>query len=232
MTEVKTLASHEVVRAVFPRPVTERDELGIVEGRVIDSAVSRYSHESAGGLRPTATAIHRFGAEMLDDELADAHLPIGTAEKERILRQLAAVIKAFRSSPLFGLPRPRSRLILINRSVGVYAQPDFWDGKRKIFEMKSYRALPPPADVELQLQLFQLGFPGLEEVLVCLDRHSDPVDVASATLPAISEATARGVLARALEVGAELGQKKVLEYVDSPIIHYDVGTGPASSAGP
>jgi hypothetical protein len=222
LTEVKTLATHEVVRATFPRPVTERDELGMIEGRVIDGAVSRYSHESARGMRPTASAIHRLGAELLEGELADAHLPIEAAEKERILRQLAAVIKAFRGSPLFGLPRPRSRLILINQSVGVYAQPDFWDGKRRIFEMKSYRALPPPADVELQLQLFQLGFPGLEEVLVCLDRHSDPVAVTSATLPSMDDATARSVLARALHVGAELGQTKVLEYVDSPIVHYEV----------
>jgi len=45
MTTVRTVATYEIVQITYPRPpVTERDELGMAVGRVIDSSFSRYSH--------------------------------------------------------------------------------------------------------------------------------------------------------------------------------------------
>jgi hypothetical protein len=224
MTVVRTVATHEIVRKAYPRPVTERDELGMAVGRAIDQALSRYSHEAGQHLRPTASSMNRFASELLDEELKDADLTIPPADHERILAQVAGVLQAFRRSEVFGLPRPRSRLILINERVGVYAQPDYWDRHSRFYEMKSYRAVPPPPDVALQLTYFQLAFPGVQGILACFDRHKTPVETTLMPVPPLSEADARAALLQAQAVGIESGQEKVLEYIDVPIVRYVVAT--------
>jgi hypothetical protein len=222
VTTIRTVATYEVVQLTHPRPVTERDELGMAVGRAIDTALSRYSHEAGQHLRPTVTSANRFASDLLDRELADADLEVSPADRERILAQVAGVLAAFRRSELFGLPRPRSRLILINERVGVYAQPDYWDRRSRFYEMKSYRAVPPPPDVALQLEYFQLAFAGLAGVLACFDRHATPVETTLVPVPPITEAQARSALQRAYAIGLEHGKEKVLEYVDAPTVRYTV----------
>lgn len=121
-----------------------------------------------------------------------------------------------------GLARPRSRLILINERVGVYAQPDYWNGRDRFYEMKSYHALPMPPDVGLQMELFQLAFPGLRAFLACFDRHAVPVTTTIEEIPAPSPETADEVLKMAYQVGLEKGIDKVLEYVDNPVVRYAI----------
>jgi len=111
---------------------------------------------------------------------------------------------------------------MINNSVGVYAQPDYWDAVSRFYEMKSYRAVPPPPDVVLQLRMFQLAFPGFEPWLICFDRHSLPIEVTSTRLPALSEEEVHSHLAQALRIGSEIGKEKVLEFIDSPIVQYSI----------
>lgn len=223
MTVIRTLATYEVVQRTHPRPVTERDELGMAVGRAIDAALSRYSHEAGQHRRPTVTSMRRYAAELLDTELADAHVVLPPTDREKELGKVAGVLQAFRKSELFGLSRPRSRLILINETIGVYAQPDYWDGRTTFYEMKSYRAVPPPPDVAMQLRFFQLAFPGLRGVLACFDRHAMPVETTLLPIPPIAEAEARETLRAAYRAGLENGQEKVLEYVDNPIVRYPLG---------
>lgn len=227
MTTIRAVATHDVVQATYPRPVTEKDELGMAVGKAIDETLSRYSHEHAQGRRPTVTAMQRFAAEVLDRELADADLILDAPERVRQLVAVSGVIQAFRGSEVMGLRRPRSRLILINGEVGVYAQPDYWDGRSRFYEMKSYRAHPPPPDVELQVQLFQCAFPGFRAYLASFDRHAAPVTVSIEELPPVEPPVAERVLTIALRVGRERGVEKVLEYVDAPTLRYSVPSGDA-----
>ncbi len=222
MTIVKTLATHEIVQIAYPRPVTERDQLGTATGKAIDAALSRYSHEFRQDRRPTASAMNRFATSILDEELKDADVALGPEGREKVLGQISGVLRAFRRSEIFGLPRPRTRLILINGRVGVYAQPDYWDGRGRFYEMKSYRAVPPPPDVELQLELFQLAFGGLRAFLACFNRHSTPVGVSVTEVPRLSDERAREVLAVAYQTGLLQGKEKILEYIDSPLVQYSL----------
>jgi hypothetical protein len=119
-----------------------------------------------------------------------------------------------------GLPRPRSRLILINERVGVYAQPDYWNGRDRFYEMKSYLARPIPPDVGLQLRLFQCGFPKLRAFLACFDRHATPVSTMIEEIPPLEPEEADAVLRLAYRTGIEKGTEKVLEYIDNPIVRY------------
>jgi hypothetical protein len=230
VTSIKTLAAHEVVRQTFPRPPTEREEFGMAVGKAIDATLSRYSHEFDRGRRPTAGAMTRLAAVMLDEELRDIDLPVEAQLKARAQEQIAAVLQAFRKTEVFGLPRPKTRMILIDGRVGVYTQPDYWDRKSRFYEMKSYRAIPPPPDVALQLRLFQLGFAGFDGFLVCVNRHNTPPDVSITPVSPMTAADATETLELALRVGLEIGTSKVLEFIDSPIVRYSTPGRTAESA--
>jgi hypothetical protein len=232
MTVVKTVATHEIVQSAFPRPVTEKDELGMATGKAIDAALSQYSHEFSQSRRPTAASMNRLAAGVLDEELSDADLPLSATEREKVLAGVAGVLQAFRRSEVFGLSRPRSRLILVNEQVGVYAQPDYWNGKDRFYEMKSYHATPMPPDVRLQLSMFQLAFPKFHAFLACFNRHSLPVETTIEEIPALEPAEVETLLRLALSTGLELGREKVLEYMDSPTVRYTIAAPPLLEPGP
>jgi hypothetical protein len=222
MTTVRTVATHEVVRETHPRPVTEKDEIGMAVGTAIDQTLSRYSYDFAQSRRPTVGAMNRLAAEILDEQLSDADIHLTREDRARELAAVSAVLQAFRRSEVMGLSRPRSRMILINEQVGVYAQPDYWNGRDRFYEMKSYHASPMPPDVRLQMQLFQCAFPGFQAFLACFDRHATPVTSAIEPVPPLDPATVESVLTVAYRVGLEKGALKVLEYVDTPTVRYSV----------
>jgi hypothetical protein len=220
VTIVRTVAAHEIVQSVYPHPVTERDELGMAVGKAIDGTLSRYSHEFREARRPTASAMNRLASEMLDEELADSDLTLAPEDREKQLGQISGVVQAFRRSELMGLRRPRSRLVLVDERVGFYAQPDFWNGRDRFYEMKSYRAPPIPAGVTLQLKLFQLAFPGFHTVLAAFDRHASPVTTTLTEIDPLAPEEGERLLRTAVSVGTERGQDKVLEYIDVTVVRY------------
>jgi hypothetical protein len=221
MGMVRMIAVHEIVRRTYPRPPpVERDHIAMAVGKAIDGALARFGHEMRLGRRPTQAAMSREAATLMDEALAEAAVTLTGPARADTLREIEEVIRAYRHTEIAGLARPRTRVVLIDGAVGVYAQPDYWDGRRRFFEMKSYRAIPPPPDVALQLRLFQLAFPGFEAVLVCLDRHARPVEVTTSVVPAPSHEEATSTLKLGYDLGREFGQEKVLEYVEGPFVHY------------
>ncbi len=228
MTTIRTIAAHEVVRARFPREVTERDEIGMAVGKAIDETLSHYSHEYAQGRRPTRTGMNRRAEATLDEELAEADVHLPPAERARHLEAIDGVLQAFRRSGLMGLPRPRSRLILINGDAGVYAQPDYWNGRDRIYEMKSFHASPIPPYVLLQVQLFQCAFPGFQAFLAWFDRHVQPVVATMEEAPALGPEAQTAALWLAYRHARSDGVDKVLEFMDSPTVRY---TLPATDGG-
>jgi hypothetical protein len=202
----------------------------MVVGKAIDSTLSRYSHEFDRGMRPTVGAMTRFAATIVEEELKDIDLAVEPKERALAQEQILAVLQAFRKTEVFGLPRPKTRMILIDERVGVYTQPDYWDRKSRFYEMKSYRAVPPPPDVALQLRLFQLGFAGFEAFLVCVNRHATPPDVSITAVPPVTVEESTETLRQALSLGLEKGREKVLEYIDTPVVRYSLaGPGPNAS---
>jgi len=229
MTTIRTIPTHEVVQRTYPRPPRDEDEVGKAVGLAIDATLSHFSHEFRQGRRPTATAMRTFGEARLAEELAQAALVPSASERAVLLEEVNGSVLAFRKTPAFGLLRPKSRLIVIDDEVGVYAQPDYWDGTGRFYEMKSYRAIPPPPDVALQLRLFQLAFPRFESVLLCIDRHARPVATSSLVVAPPTPEESLAVLRRAFELGREHGQPKVLEYVEGPFVHYRTSGPPGAS---
>lgn len=223
MTIVRMIPAHEIVRQTYPRPPPEeKDEIAMAIGKAIDGMLTELGHDLRQGRRPTQTAMGQLAASLLDDALEEAAVALAPSDREATLLQIQEVLRAYRRSEIAGLARPRTHIVLIDGKVGVYAQPDYWDGRGRFFEMKSYRAVPPPPDVALQLRLFQLAFPRFQAILVCLDRHAHPVEVTSAVVPPPTEAEVASTLRLAYDLGCRFGEEKVLEYVDGPTVHYNL----------
>jgi hypothetical protein len=221
MSTIKTLAAHEIVRLTYPRPPPEdRDRIAMATGKAIDGALSQYGHLLRRGAHPSQASIAGLASDLLDEALAEEAVTLSGAEKEATMHRIVELLRAYRRSEIAGLTRPKTRVVLIEDRVGVYAQPDYWDGRRRFFEMKSFRAIPPPPDVALQLRLFQLAFPSMEAVLVCLDRHATPVTTTSTVVPNPTADEAGATLRLAYDLGLQHGQEKVLEYVDGPVVRY------------
>jgi hypothetical protein len=217
---------------MYPRPVREGDEQAMAIGRAIDGALAEVGHQARMGRRPSVSAAVALAASRLDGEVEAAGVDLSDVERAKVLRQIESVVQAFRRSELFGLERPRTRVILIGGTVGVYAQPDYWDGRRRFFEMKSYPAIPPPPDVALQLRLFQLAFPQFDGVLVCLNRHTLPVETTHMVVPPPTAEETEMALRLALSVARERGAPKVLEYVEGPFVPYPLPSGGDRETGP
>jgi hypothetical protein len=223
VTTIRTLATHAVVERTHPRPPpNEADHVAMAAGRAIDGTLSQLGYQVRSGRKPTATSIRRLSEELLGDALAEEAVAVTDEERRALLGQIDATIRAYRVSVLFGLARPKSRVVLIGGRVGIYAQPDYWDGRARFYEMKSYLAIPPPPDVALQLRLFQLAFPQFGATLVCLDRHRSPVETRSYDVPPPSEEETRTALRLAYDLGVEFGEEKVIEYMEGPFVRYDV----------
>jgi len=227
VTSIRTLPVHEVVRRTYPRPVREGDEQAMAIGRAIDSLLSQIGHEARLGRRHSQASARALAESRLDEELDGAGVDLAPDDRERTLRAIDRVVQAFRRSDVFGLDRPRTRVILIGPTVGVYAQPDYWDGQHRFFEMKSYSAIPPPPDVALQVRLFQLAFPGLDAVLFCLNRHTDPVETGQLVVPPPTPVEAEEALRLAFRWATEHGAPKVLEYMQGPFVPYPLPPGTA-----
>ena len=223
MATVRTLPVHEIVQRTFPRPPPrEEDHVAMAVGRAIDGTLSQFGHELRIGRRPTATAMRGRAEAALDEALEEEAVSVEPELRRKILGQIDETLQAYRKSPIFGLPRPKTRVIVIGGEVAVYAQPDYWDGRTRFFEMKSFRAIPPPPDVALQVRLFQLAFPKLEAVIVCLDRHASPVTVQWEAVPAPAPEESLAALRTAYDLGRRFGQEKVFEYMEGPFVHYAV----------
>lgn len=234
MTSVRTVAAHQVVSAIFPRPEREEDHWARAEGAGIDTALSAFSHEARSGRRPSVSSMAERGLQRFREVAEEAGEAPDAARREALRPRFESVLRAFRRGPLAELPRPRSRLIVVGGRWGIYAQPDYWDGRARFYEMKSYRTSPDRPEIGLQLRLFQLAFPGFVATLICYDRRTEPVEVTSIELAPLTEGERRETLRQAVEVAERLGVEKVLEYVDAPMIPYaaDPAWATGSAADP
>jgi hypothetical protein len=233
MTKIRTLAVHQVVEHVHPRPPrSDADEIAIVVGRAIDGAQAELSRAARQGRRVSQAQVDALTDSILRDGLEEVGIALDERVRTAELARIRRVVRAFRGSEVFGLGRPRSRLIVINGAVGIYAQPDYSDGRSRIYELKSYRPDPVPPAVALQVRYFQLAFPGFEAVLIGLDRHAEPVAIATTAVPAPTAEERDAALSTAYHLALERGEEKVLEYLDAPKTYYMLDVRPGNPSRP
>ncbi len=146
------------------------DPFALALGRAFDIASAEYSFFVAiGEGDPAEKALDVFESEFIR--------AYGSRTEAKKARELGAeLLKAYRRAGLLKYMRPRTRTIVINDRVAVFAQPDLAGGGYFI-ELKTFDIDPNniPLYVKKQLEVFQLAFPGYRPVIHAFEWRSGTI---------------------------------------------------------
>jgi hypothetical protein len=165
LTRIKTLPSYSIVN--YKYPITEDNPIGIAFGYAFDRALLECNYHGLS----VASTLHYFKGEFI--RMMNGHSNSITQEQlQQILQQASMMLLAYKQTPIYrnSLLRPKTRVVVINDTIGVYMQPDFYDPCTDTFyEVKSY---PLRKDEYMfkrlcyQVKLYQLAYPKSRAVAV------------------------------------------------------------------
>jgi len=155
LRRLKVFAAHELINEKFK---LGGDAVSLAFGLAFDRAIANlnyYEYRTGGlGRRLVWKALRHFTWEF--SRLAPEGVEV---------RQYAAkawrMICAFRKTPAYGVLRDKTRAVVVDGEVAMYAQPDFADDfENVIYEVKSYELDGVWLEASrYQVRLFQLAYP-------------------------------------------------------------------------
>jgi len=164
-TIIKTLPSYSLVN--YKYPITADNPIGIAFGYAFDRALLECNYHGLS----VASTLQYFKDEFL--RMMNGYSSSITQEQlQQILQQASMMLLAYKQTPIYrnSLLRPKTRVVVINDTIGVYMQPDFYDPCTDTFyEVKSY---PLRKDEYMfkrlcyQVKLYQLAYPKSKAVAV------------------------------------------------------------------
>jgi hypothetical protein len=164
-TIIKTLPSYSLVN--YKYPITADNPIGIAFGYAFDRALLECNYHKLS----VASTLQYFKGEFI--RMMNGHSSSITQEQlQQILQQASMMLLAYKQTPIYrnSLLRPKTRVVVINDTIGVYMQPDFYDPLNDVFyEVKSY---PLRKDEYMfkrlcyQIKLYQLAYPKSKAVAV------------------------------------------------------------------
>jgi hypothetical protein len=162
---IKTVPSYSIVNHKYP--ITADNPIGIAYGYAFDRALLECNYHGWS----VASTLQYFKDEFL--RMMNGHSSSITQEQlQQILQQASLMLLAYKQTPIYkqSLLRPKTRVVVINDTIGVYMQPDFYDPCSDTFyEVKSY---PLRKDEYMfkrlcyQVKLYQLAYPKSKAVAV------------------------------------------------------------------
>jgi hypothetical protein len=162
---IKTVPSYSIVNHKYP--ITADNPIGIAYGYAFDRALLECNYHGWS----VASTLQYFKDEFL--RMMNGHSSSITQEQlQQILQQASLMLLAYKQTPIYkqSLLRPKTRVVVINDTIGVYMQPDFYDPCSDTFyEVKSY---PLHKDEYMfkrlcyQVKLYQLAYPKSKAVAV------------------------------------------------------------------
>ncbi len=193
---MKTFPAWMLVKNMFEHELSG-SPLDILFGSIFDKATVKMNYYYKRGVNDFLEAALKYISSTLDDEAAMLGIQLMQNQRNNILSRGRAMLDAFKSTPAFGLLRPKTRLIVIDDLVGIYVQPDFYDGEN-IYEVKTFD--PRGVNyVKYQVRLFQLGYPGSKAILVGFDKATNKPIIL--TIDPINEMDKNEILRHALSYG-------------------------------
>jgi hypothetical protein len=151
----------------YKYPIIEDNPIGIAYGYAFDRALLECNYHGLS----VASTLQYFKDEFL--RMMNGHSSSITQEQlQQILQQASMMLLAYKQTPIYkqSLLRPKTRVVVINDTIGVYMQPDFYDPCTDTFyEVKSY---PLKKDEYMfkrlcyQVKLYQLAYPKSKAVAV------------------------------------------------------------------
>ncbi len=193
---MKVIAAHNYVNNFIK---FKSDSINMVLGKCLDETVTQmnyYSYKSEFSRNISLKAMKSF-AFMLNSELIKNNIVLNNADKKIYYAMGWRFINAFKKSEVYknNLLRDKTRLIIINNSAGIYAQPDFVDYYNEImYEMKSFSLKPIPEYVKIQVKIFQLAYPDFESKLIAFPRDQDYIKTQIITVKKQAERTKKSLL--------------------------------------
>jgi hypothetical protein len=163
-----TVPAYRIVN--YKYPITEDNPIGIAFGYAFDRALLECNYYGLS----VASTLQYFKDEFLR-MLMNGHSSSNNITQEQlqqILHQASMMLLAYKQTPIYrnSLLRPKTRVVVINDTIGVYMQPDFYDPCTNTFyEVKSY---PLRKDEFMfkrlcyQVKLYQLAYPKSKAVAV------------------------------------------------------------------
>jgi len=160
-----TVPAYSIVN--YKYPITADNPIGIAFGYAFDRALLECNYHGLS----VASTLQYFKDEFL--RMMNGYSNSITQEQlQQILQQASMMLLAYRNTPIYrnSLLRPKTRVVVINDTIGVYMQPDFYDHLNDVFyEVKSY---PLRKDEYMfkrlcyQVKLYQLAYPKSKAVAV------------------------------------------------------------------
>jgi hypothetical protein len=160
-----TVPAYRIVN--YKYPITEDNPIGIAFGYAFDRALLECNYHKLS----VASTLQYFKGEFI--RMMNGHSSSITQEQlQQILQQASMMLLAYRNTPIYkqSLLRPKTKAVVINDTIGVYMQPDFYDPCTNTFyEVKSY---PLRKDEYMfkrlcyQVKLYQLAYPKSKAVAV------------------------------------------------------------------
>ena len=160
-----TVPAYRIVNHKYP--IQEDNPIGIAFGYAFDRALLECNYHKLS----VASTLQYFKGEFI--RMMNGHSSSITQEQlQQILQQASMMLLAYKQTPIYkqSLLRPKTRVVVINNTIGVYMQPDFYDPCTDTFyEVKSY---PLRKDEYMfkrlcyQVKLYQLAYPKSKAVAV------------------------------------------------------------------
>jgi hypothetical protein len=160
-----TVPAYSIVN--YKYPITADNPIGIAFGYAFDRALLECNYYGWS----VASTLQYFKGEFL--RMMNGYSNSITQEQlQQILQQASMMLLAYKQTPIYrnSLLRPKTRVVVINDTIGVYMQPDFYDPCSDTFyEVKSY---PLRKDEYMfkrlcyQVKLYQLAYPKSKAVAV------------------------------------------------------------------
>jgi hypothetical protein len=160
-----TVPAYRIVNHKYP--IQEDNPIGIAFGYAFDRSLLECNYHGLS----VASTLQYFKDEFL--RMMNGYSSSITQEQlQQILQQASMMLLAYKQTPIYrnSLLRPKTRVVVINDTIGVYMQPDFYDPCTNTFyEVKSY---PLRKDEFMfkrlcyQVKLYQLAYPKSKAVAV------------------------------------------------------------------
>ncbi len=208
---MKVIATHEYTKPFIKHESTIENR---IFGKCLDDVVSGMVYYSRYIKRDISLkAIRKFVAEFKNE------MNINSVNIDNIniyIESAWRFIHAFKTSDIYKnrFMKDRTRLIIINGDVGIYAQPDFVNYDDKIFyEMKSFSVRPVPLYVIKQVRIFQLAYPDFESYLIGIPRDKRYIKIQKILVNRSSEKTKKMLLRSLYEYAIKNGRD--IDYNDA-----------------
>lgn len=221
---LKRIATHQFVRYRFPSRIPKKLYM-LGYGRAFDRAV-----KTLAATRSLEKAEMKFFESFMKDAIVKQCIEQGMVSMDEVRWNALRGFEAFMKTELYsqyriGYSVPKPRIILIDDSYAVFAQPDFKSiDNGAIIDVKVFDPNKASKEererVELEMRVFQLAYPGAKAVIMGFPYGEEYDTPRSLELPPLSPSEATLLLGMLKSFCAESGSYETIDLPKYEVVCY------------